>query len=109
MSKKGSLEKAQKALGKIGGETAERQIFLCAVSEKQKCCSRDDGKAAWNYLKKRLKELADQHAMVNSKSGDTPLGSMTALTRTQEAMGQHFVVVSGTKAGAAAGGKSKRK
>ncbi|UOR16143.1 (2Fe-2S) ferredoxin domain-containing protein [Qipengyuania aquimaris] len=57
MSKKGSLEKAQKALGKTGGETAERQIFLCAVSEKQKCCSRDDGKAAWNYLKKRLKEL----------------------------------------------------
>lgn len=57
MSKKGGLEKAQKALAKIGGETAERQIFLCAVSEKQKCCSREDGKAAWNYLKKRLKEL----------------------------------------------------
>ena len=56
MSKKG-LEKAEKALAKIGGETVERQIFLCAVSEKQKCCSRDDGKAAWNYLKKRLKEL----------------------------------------------------
>ncbi|MBX7533981.1 (2Fe-2S) ferredoxin domain-containing protein [Qipengyuania sp. 1XM1-15A] len=57
MSKKGGLEKAQKALAKIGGETAERQIFLCAVSEKQKCCSREDGKAAWNYLKKRLKQL----------------------------------------------------
>ena len=56
MSKK-SLAKAQAALGKIGGETAQRQIFLCAVSEKQKCCSREDGKAAWNYLKKRLKEL----------------------------------------------------
>ena len=56
MSKKG-LEKAQKALAKIGGEEVERQIFLCAVSEKQKCCSRDEGKAAWNYLKKRLKEL----------------------------------------------------
>ncbi|MBX7458726.1 (2Fe-2S) ferredoxin domain-containing protein [Qipengyuania sp. 1NDH17] len=56
MSKKG-LEKAQKALAKIGGEEVERQIFLCAVSEKQKCCSREDGKAAWNYLKKRLKEL----------------------------------------------------
>ncbi|QZD90829.1 (2Fe-2S) ferredoxin domain-containing protein [Qipengyuania aurantiaca] len=56
MSKKG-LAKAQAALGKIGGETAQRQIFLCAVSEKQKCCSREDGKAAWNYLKKRLKEL----------------------------------------------------
>lgn len=56
MSKKG-LEKAQKALAKIGGEEVERQIFLCSVSEKQKCCSREDGKAAWNYLKKRLKEL----------------------------------------------------
>ena len=57
MSKRGGLDKAQKALGKIGGETAERQIFLCAVSEKQKCCSREDGKAAWDYLKKRLKQL----------------------------------------------------
>ena len=56
MSRKG-LEKARDALAKIGGDTAQRQIFLCAVSEKQKCCSRDDGKAAWNYLKKRLKEL----------------------------------------------------
>ncbi|MBA4763922.1 (2Fe-2S) ferredoxin domain-containing protein [Qipengyuania huizhouensis] len=56
MSKRG-LAKAENALAKIGGETVERQIFLCAVSEKQKCCSREDGKAAWNYLKKRLKEL----------------------------------------------------
>lgn len=27
------------------------------MSEKQKCCSLDEGKAAWHYLKKRLKEL----------------------------------------------------
>ena len=51
------LEKAQRAYAKIGASGLERQIFLCAVSEKQKCCSREDGKAAWNYLKKRLKEL----------------------------------------------------
>ena len=56
MSKRG-LAKAENALAKIGGETVERQIFLCAVSEKQKCCSREEGKAAWAYLKKRLKEL----------------------------------------------------
>ena len=56
MSKKG-LEKAERALAKIGGETAERQIFLCAISEKQKCCSREEGKAAWSFLKRRLKEL----------------------------------------------------
>ena len=51
------LEKAQRAYAKIGASGLERQIFLCAVSEKQKCCSRDEGKDAWNYLKKRLKEL----------------------------------------------------
>ncbi|GAA4642263.1 hypothetical protein GCM10023115_04700 [Pontixanthobacter gangjinensis] len=57
MSKKQELLKAQLALGKIGGETVDRQIFLCAVSEKQKCCKADDGKRAWSYLKKRLKQL----------------------------------------------------
>lgn len=51
------LDKARSALAKIGGEQVERQIYLCAVSEKQKCCSRGEGKVAWNYLKKRLKEL----------------------------------------------------
>ena len=57
MSRKSELEKAQKALAKIGGETVERQIFLCSVSEKQKCCNRKEGKEAWDYLKKRLKQL----------------------------------------------------
>ena len=52
-----SLEKARRAFAKIGAGSVKRQIFLCAVSEKQKCCSREDGKAAWNYLKKRMKEL----------------------------------------------------
>lgn len=51
------LAKARAALAKIGGATIERQIFLCAVSDKQKCCRREEGAAAWNYLKKRLKEL----------------------------------------------------
>ena len=52
-----SLRKAEQALAKTGGARAERQIFLCALSEKQKCCNRADGKEAWNYLKRRLKEL----------------------------------------------------
>jgi len=51
------LAKAQAALAKIGGETIERHIFLCALSEKQKCCRREEGERAWKYLKKRLKEL----------------------------------------------------
>ena len=51
------LEKARKALGKIGGVAIERHIFLCALSEKQKCCRRDEGEASWKYLKRRLKQL----------------------------------------------------
>ncbi|MHA6332365.1 (2Fe-2S) ferredoxin domain-containing protein [Qipengyuania sp. CAU 1752] len=51
------IAKARRALRSIGGETIERHIFLCAMSEKQKCCRRKDGEASWKYLKGRLKEL----------------------------------------------------
>ncbi len=51
------LLQAKLALAKIGGESIERQIFLCGMSDKQKCCSEEEGKAAWNYLKRRLREL----------------------------------------------------
>ena len=51
------LRKAERALAKIGGTTVERHIFLCSISEKQKCCSRAEGKDAWAFLKGRLKEL----------------------------------------------------
>ncbi len=57
LGKPQELLKAQRALNAIGGKRIERHIFLCAMSEKQKCCSREDGEAAWNYLKKRLKQL----------------------------------------------------
>ncbi len=51
------LHKASRALDSIGGETITRHIFLCAMSEKQKCCRRDVGERSWKYLKRRLKEL----------------------------------------------------
>lgn len=52
---------AQTALAKkYGGarddERIERHIFLCALSEKQKCCTRAEGEIAWQHLKDRLKE-----------------------------------------------------
>ena len=52
-----ALAKANAAFVKIGGDTIQRHIFLCSISEKQKCCSREEGKKAWAYLKKRCKEL----------------------------------------------------
>ena len=57
MNSSPDIAKARTALAKIGGERIERQIFLCAMSDKQKCCSREEGQLAWKYLKRRLKEL----------------------------------------------------
>ena len=51
------IEQAREALALIGGEAIERQIFLCAMSEKQSCCSREVGEASWKFLKRRLREL----------------------------------------------------
>ncbi|WP_299195807.1 (2Fe-2S) ferredoxin domain-containing protein [uncultured Erythrobacter sp.] len=50
---------AQTALVKKYGDgdtQVERHIYLCALSEKQKCCAREEGEAAWQFLKDRLKE-----------------------------------------------------
>ena len=51
------MPQARAALAKIGGDGIARHIFLCSISEKQKCCRREEGERAWKFLKKRLKEL----------------------------------------------------
>ena len=51
------MAKAREKLAETGGTSVERQIFLCALPLKAKCCHPRDGEAAWNYLKARLKEL----------------------------------------------------
>lgn len=58
MSEQGLLA-GQTALAKKYGKDGtqiQRHIFLCALSEKQKCCSRVEGELAWQFLKDRLKE-----------------------------------------------------
>jgi (2Fe-2S) ferredoxin len=57
MNSNDALTAAQTALATIGGEQVGRHIFLCAMSEKQKCCSREQGERSWKYLKKRMKQL----------------------------------------------------
>jgi len=47
---------AQIASG-LGVPTIARHIFLCADQTKPKCCSKEDGLEAWEYLKRRLAEL----------------------------------------------------
>jgi (2Fe-2S) ferredoxin len=51
------LARAERAFAAIGGDGIRRHIFLCALSEKQKCCARETGEAAWSFLKRRLREL----------------------------------------------------
>lgn len=57
MPDRSPLEDARLGLAKLGGETIDRHIFLCAMSEKQKCCARGEGEASWRFLKRRLNEL----------------------------------------------------
>ena len=54
MSMSDALQQAKEAMGL---EKIERHIFLCAGPSKPKCCSEDVSLEAWEYLKRRLKEL----------------------------------------------------
>ena len=50
-------EKIQTMVSTLGIQCIDRHIFICADQTKPKCCPKDDSITAWNYLKKRLKEL----------------------------------------------------
>ena len=54
----------------IGVTVARRHIFLCCDQTKPKCCDKDRGLAAWDYLKRRLKELglSEQGGIQRSKT-----------------------------------------
>jgi (2Fe-2S) ferredoxin len=41
----------------LGIKQIQRHIFLCADQTKPLCCSKEAGLEAWNYLKRRLREL----------------------------------------------------
>jgi (2Fe-2S) ferredoxin len=41
----------------LGIPVTRRHIFLCSDQTTPKCCEKERGLAAWEFLKKRLKEL----------------------------------------------------
>jgi (2Fe-2S) ferredoxin len=45
------------AAAALGLDKFRRHIFLCADPADPKCCDRERSLAAWEFLKKRLKEL----------------------------------------------------
>jgi (2Fe-2S) ferredoxin len=54
----------------IGVSAARRHIFLCCDQSKPKCCDKDRGLAAWDFLKARLKELglSEQGGILRTKA-----------------------------------------
>jgi (2Fe-2S) ferredoxin len=60
----------QKIAATIGVPVAKRHIFLCADQTTPKCCDKERGIAAWDFLKKRLKELglSEQGGVLRTKA-----------------------------------------
>jgi (2Fe-2S) ferredoxin len=47
----------EKYVEELGLEKYSRHIFLCCDQTKPECCSKKEGLASWEFLKRRLKEL----------------------------------------------------
>lgn len=45
------------AVRSLGLKEFRRHIFLCADQTEAKCCAKEEGLRAWDFLKRRLKEL----------------------------------------------------
>ena len=54
----------------IGVAVAQRHIFLCCDQTTPKCCEKERSLAAWDFLKRRLKELglSEQGGILRTKA-----------------------------------------
>jgi (2Fe-2S) ferredoxin len=62
-----SVERKARA---VGAGAARRHIFLCCDQAEPKCCDRERSLEAWNFLKRRLKEmgLSEQGGVYRTKA-----------------------------------------
>ena len=51
------LPRLRRMADAVGVPAAHRHIFLCCDQTRPRCCERERGLEAWDYLKKRLKQL----------------------------------------------------
>ena len=51
------VESQRESAEVVGVPAARRHIFLCCDQTQPNCCDKEQGLAAWQYLKRRLKEL----------------------------------------------------
>lgn len=62
---------AQRAfVDKVGVPVARRHVFLCCDQSNPKCCDKERSVVAWEFLKRRLKELglAEQGGVLRTKA-----------------------------------------
>lgn len=54
----------------LGIDAGKRHIFLCCDQTTPKCCDKERGLIAWDFLKRRLKELglSEQGGVLRSKA-----------------------------------------
>jgi len=50
-------DELQLVAAKLGLQKVKRHIFLCADQTEPNCCTKAQGLASWEFLKRRLKEL----------------------------------------------------
>jgi (2Fe-2S) ferredoxin len=63
-------ESQKQVAATIGVPVAQRHIFLCCEQTTAKCCEKERGQAAWEFLKRRLKELklSEQGGILRTKA-----------------------------------------
>src|SRR5215510_12909863 len=63
-------ESQRRVASDIGVPVARRHIFLCCDQTTPKCCEKERGLAAWDFLKRRLKDLglSEQGGILRTKA-----------------------------------------
>jgi (2Fe-2S) ferredoxin len=63
-------ESQKQVAATIGVPVARRHIFLCCDQTTPKCCEKDRSLTAWDFLKRRLKELklSEQGGILRTKA-----------------------------------------
>jgi (2Fe-2S) ferredoxin len=63
-------DRQRQAAASAGVPVTRRHIFLCCDQTKPKCCEKDRSLEAWDFLKRRLKELglSEQGGVYRSKA-----------------------------------------
>jgi (2Fe-2S) ferredoxin len=66
----GAADPRRRVATSVGVPVARRHVFLCCDQTKPKCCDKERGLAAWDFLKKRLAALglSEQGGILRTKA-----------------------------------------